>query len=572
MRLDRLHLVRSIPGYVPVHSYFPRRLPLIGWVSLLMVGTLGNAAADDPLNTPGAVSSPPVTDNSPPPASTPDNSGATITPQAVVNQPNTPQSPDSTQTTVTGPPQNTPLLPFQGGNAYSPFSPYATGYQSSDVTAPALYNTGGTDLSQVGTNTALSQAFGNESSAGFLSQADVGYSYPPIQRIQLGPIDLKAAAVASIVSDDNLRFGNNTANGSQSKEHDVSYSVTPAVLFEYGNHEGQKGYASLIYAPTITRFLHYSAQNSDDQNVSLSLRYPFQRLALDANETYTQTTGYNTDIDARTTETANLAAFGGTYDYDDKLSFASHVQNAITTYNQPGGNSQNGSNSGTGFGQGDNTTSLNNSAIYHLSEKMSLIGSGNIGVDKPNREKQQTFEQALLGINYQPTEKISLAAQGGAEFRQGVENNLDGINNGNNQSRDVTNPIFSAQIGYIPFDSTAISITASQGVRTSADSAQQTVVDSAVGASITQRFFQRFFLNFTLGYTHTKDEDSGGNNTTDTTANEVQDVLSYRTSLSVAPTAWSSVAIYYQYLDNQSNIATDTYHDNQVGLSVSAQF
>ena len=567
MRTDPLHLAKSRPVSSPAFFAFSRFLRALGWVSLLIMGTLGNLVADDPINTPGAVSSPPVTDNSLPPDT------STSAKPSSGNSPNTPQEPDSTQSTINGPPQYTPLLPGQGGNPYSPFSPYNNNYQSPYVTAPNLYTTGVNDIGRVGTNTALSQAFGNESSSGFLSEPDMGYSYPPIERIQLGPIDLKAAAVATIVADDNLRInGNGGTNGNGTgtppKEHDVYYSLTPAVLFEYGNHEGQKGYASLVYAPTITRYFHYSAQNSNDQNVSLNLRYPFQRLSLDATETYTQTTGYNEDINAQTTDTANAASFGGSYEFDDKLSFASHIQNTISSYEQPGGNNNQAA-PAAGVGQGDTVTSVNSSLIYHLSDKMSLVGSGNVGIDKPKGEKQQTFEQALLGVNYQPTQKISMAVQGGAEFRQGIQNNFGGGDN--SQSGSETNPIFSVELGYVPFDSTTLSVLASQGVYTSSAANQQTVVTSTVTASATQRFFQRFFLNFTIGYTHNENQQGTGNENL-ALANETTDLISYRTSLSVAPTAWTSVAIYYQYLDNQSNIATETYHDNQLGLSISAQF
>ena len=552
------HNVSTSKGILPANFYFPKPLCSLGWGSLLILWSLSNLAADDPLATPGAVSSNTAGDNS----SAAPASGAANNSQ----NPNTPQVPDNSQTTSNGPPQYTPLLPQQGGNPYSVFSPYSTDPQSPQVTAPSLYNTGTTDLSQVGTNTALSQVFANESGAGFLSEPNTGYSYPPIERVQLGPIDLKAAAVATVISDDNLRTGNLQSNGTQMKETDTYYAVTPAVLLEYGNHEGQKGYASLVYAPTITRFLHYSAQDSDDQNVSLTLRYPFQRLSLDATETYAQVSGFNEDLNARTTQTSNLATFGGSYEIDDKLAVTSHIQQVISSFSQPGGQQA----STTNASQGDTTTSINSTVLYHLSDKMTLSPSANFGIDKPDGMKQQTFEQALMGATYQPTTKISLAAQGGVEFRQGVQNGQ----NANGPSGDETNPIFSDELGYTPFDSTTLAVTASQSVRTSSADTEQNVVDTSVGFSATQRFLQRFFLNLSFGYSHTEDQSGTGNVTSNNTnlANSVQDTFTYRPSLSVAPTAWSSVAIYYQYLDNRSNISTETYHDNQVGISISAQF
>ena len=46
----------------------------------------------------------------------------------------------------------------------------------------------------------------------------------------------------------------------------------------------------------------------------------------------------------------------------------------------------------------------------------------------------------------------------------------------------------------------------------------------------------------------------------------------YRPSLRFAPTAWSAVALYYQYQSNESDVPGSTYNDNQVGLTLSAQF
>jgi hypothetical protein len=201
---------------------------------------------------------------------------------------------------------------------------------------------------------------------------------------------------------------------------------------------------------------------------------------------------------------------------------------------------------------------------YRLSEKISLGPSLNVGLEKPQNAGEQTFEQALLGLNYQPTQKISLFAQGGAEFRQ------------YNQGGDATNPVFSAGVGYTPFDSTTLSLNAYQSVHSSSANSTQTVVNTGVGVSATQRIVQRFYLNLSFNYAHNDSQSGTGgaapSGGTSTTAGSSQDTLAYRPSLSFAPSTWTSVAIYYQYLDNESNSSGGTYHDNQMGVAVSAQF
>jgi hypothetical protein len=313
----------------------------------------------------------------------------------------------------------------------------------------------------------------------------------------------------------------------------------------------------VVYAPTITRYFHHSDQNTDNQNVALNIQYPFQRLTLNLSESYAQITGINQDSNLRTTQTSSATSFGGTYDIDDKLSFNSQLQEVITTY--PSAGSQGGAQ-----GQGDTTSSINSALSYHLTDKITLGPGVNVGVEKPQGAQQDTFEQGLFIVNYQPTAKISLFGQGGAEFLQ--------YDHGGQE----TDPIFSAGLGYTPFDSTVFSLNASQVVRPSSADSTQRVTSTGFGASASQRFLQRFLLNLSFNYSHDEDQSggSGASQSSDllTSPGSTQESFAYRPSLSFAPTAWTSIALYYQYLDNESNTPGAAYHDNQMGLSVSAQF
>ncbi|HEV3271493.1 MAG TPA: outer membrane beta-barrel protein [Candidatus Methylacidiphilales bacterium] len=500
--------------------------PLIGlgYSGLLMLAALGNVVADEP-------SSPAAPDDS--------------------------QTSDSSQNPPNSPVPNTPLLPQQAANPYQPFSSSTSNIQSPQLTAPSLYTTGVNDVSQIAVNNALVQAFSQQPASGFLSEQGASYSQPPIDRIRLGPFDLKATLLMNVVSDDNILAtgGNGTGTGSGGKISDTSFGLTPAVLLQYGTHEGEKGYASLVYAPTLTRYFEHSDLNSDNQNVAFNAVYPFQRLTLDLSETYAEVTGINQDLNARTTQNSSLTIFGGNYDIDDKLSFASHLQELITTFSGGQGGVQ---------GQGDTITSLNSSFTYQITDKVKLTPGLNVGLEKPQNTAQQTFEQALVGVTYQPTEKINFFAQGGAEFRQYDSSDEAGETA---PGKDVVNPIFSAGVGYTPFDSTTLTVSAYQDVYASSAESNESVVSTGVGVSATQRFFQRLYLNFNFNYAHNEGQaDTGG------ASSGSQDTLVYRPSLSFAPTAWTSLAVYYQYLDNESNTQGASYHDNQLGVSASVQF
>jgi hypothetical protein len=473
---------------------------------------------------------------------------------------NNAQTPDNSQSSIstekTFNPQNpsVPLLPQQGSNNYGPLATApSSNNQSSQVTTPSLYSTGTYDLSQIANNAALSQAFGGQSSSGFLSEPGMGYSYGPIDRIRLGPFDLKTSLSLSVISDDNILAGQGGA-----RESDTSLNLTPAVLLQYGTHEGQKGYASLVYAPTLTRYFQHSDQDSDNQNVAFSAQYPFQRLSLDCSETYSQVTGINQDSNSRTTQNSSVTTFGGSYEIDDKLSFSNHVQEVSTKYTN-------------GAGQNDEISSDNSALSYHPTDKITLGPTLNVGVERPKDSAKDTFEQALLGVSYQPTEKITVFGQGGVEFRQ---YDMGG--------GDSTNPIFSAGIGYTPFESTQLSVSAYESESPSSANGEESVTNTGFGFSATQRILQRFYLGFDFSYSHADYKSNGSGATSfsgTTTPGEVfigpggsQDNYVYRPSLSFSPTEWTSVALYYQYRDNETSLQGQGYHDNQFGLSLSAQF
>jgi hypothetical protein len=210
---------------------------------------------------------------------------------------------------------------------------------------------------------------------------------------------------------------------------------------------------------------------------------------------------------------------------------------------------------------------------YQVSEKLRVGPSANFGQDKPENntnavggfgagtgnQLKSNYEQALIGAFYQPTEKITTNAQVGLEFRQYDQG-----------GGDQTNPIFALGVGYNPFDSTSISLNAYGNSRASSANAGQSVMTTGVGISATQRFVQRFFLNVSVSYEHDDYQSTGGNNTG--TPSYTEDSWVYRPSLTFNPTLWTAVALYYQYQDNESNGFGVSYHDNQVGVSISAQF
>ncbi len=504
----------------------------------------------------------PVTDTSPTPANSDANNPAAAPVEALPPGTSTDTShsvvPGVSQSPVSPTLTTIPNYPTQLGNPVSPYTSSSTNPQSPQLTQPNLYVTGNRDVSQAATSNALAQAFSQPSSTDLSGEeGGMSYEHPLIERVKLGPFDLKAAVVGTVVADDNIR--NNGAVGG-GKKSDIEFNITPAVQLLYGTHDGQKGYASMVYAPMINQYYHESNENGIDQNLALNAIYPLQRLTFNLTQTFTQTTGTNQDSNTRTTQESILSGFGANYEVDDKISLSSQLQYVTSTFSNPGDNGG-GANAG---GQNDSTLSVNNTATYRVSEKLTVGPSINIGWDRPQNSQKSTYEQGLAGINYAPTEKIGLYAQGGVELRQYDQG-----------GGDKANPIFAVGVGYTPFDSTSISLNASQASHSSTAAAGQvtagqTILNTNVGATVTQRIVQRVFVTFAFNYNHEDYQGQNGGGGGGATGNE--DSFTYRPSVSYSPTAWSNVSVYYQYLSNESNNPGESYNDNQVGLSVSAQF
>jgi hypothetical protein len=448
-----------------------------------------------------------------------------------------------------------PLLPQQPSNPALQQNIATSNTQSSQITAPNLYATGAYDLTQIATTSALSQAYAPAENSEALPTS-------PLNPLRLGPFDLKAGMSIAVVNDNNI-FAGQGGNGI-GRDSDTTIAYTPSVLLQYGNHEGQRAYASIVYSPMLTRYSQFSAENSDDQNVAVNVQYPFQRLTLNLIDTYTQVTGVNQDLNARTTQISNIASFGGTYDINDKLTASANIQDVNTKFQGPG--------------QTDDVNSINTNVSYHMTDKITLGPSFNAGLENPLGSVHQTYEQALFGATYLPTQKISLVGQAGVEFRQYTGGG------------STTNPLFSAGATYTPFDSTIITVNGSQTVSPSTADSNQTSVNSSAGITASQRIAQRFFLGFSFSYSHSEYQNENGttvqpgtvvpvngtspnnNRNQPIVLGSTQDNLVYRPSLTYVPAEWFTAALYYQYRDNISNSPQGGYHDNQFGLSISAQF
>jgi hypothetical protein len=475
--------------------------------------------------------------------------------------------------TSNSPSPNAPLTPYQGVNLFSNYSSPFNPAQQSLLVAPQLYNTGAYDLSQIAASSALASAFTQSTAAEMFGQNMLSSEYAPIQRIRVGPVDIKTSLSASAVADDNV----NATHGN--KRSDIIFTIAPAVLIQYGNHDGQRGYASLIYAPTFTRYFHESAQDTNnDETVALNLQYPFQRLTLGATEVLAQTTGIDLDSQARTTQTTQVSSIDASYSVDDRISANGNIAYSSSSFSSPGSSGGSGDARSSAGGNNDTTVTGGIGLSYQLSDKISFGPSISYGEDSPSGGFEQDYEQGLIGINYRVTAKISLYGQAGIELRQ----------YGGSDGGGSTDPVFSGGVTYTPTENSSVSLSGARSVESSSANYAQNDTSTSVSLTLGQRFFQRFNVAVNLNYEETEYSSSQNAEVRTTPTIFVgtrsdepvvynpngggQTNYAIRPSLTYAPTEWTAVELYYQFREDDTQAKGESYTDNQTGLSLSVQF
>src|SRR5205823_4953526 len=89
---------------------------------------------------------------------------------------------------------------------------------------------------------------------------------------------------------------------------------------------------------------------------------------------------------------------------------------------------------------------------YNWTQKVT-VGTGiSGGVLDVELSGEQTYEQALTRVTYAGTEKLSIEADGGVEFRQ------------TNDNSNIVTPVFMLTATYRPFEATQLKLSASRHI------------------------------------------------------------------------------------------------------------
>lgn len=129
-----------------------------------------------------------------------------------------------------------------------------------------------------------------------------------------------------------VAFNDNVFGASTGQQSDVFYTFNPRLYVETGT----RGLAALSYSPSFVFYNRYKEMNAANENINLTLRYPFTKLQIGADFGYQTQTGVfvnSTGIAKQQTFTANaFARYPFTAKSEGLLSYLGSVSD-----NDPGG-------------------------------------------------------------------------------------------------------------------------------------------------------------------------------------------------------------------------------------------
>lgn len=353
-------------------------------------------------------------------------------------------------------------------------------------------------------------------------------------------------------------FDDNILLSPDNKVSDEFFVLNGDVTLGLGDPTGAGNYLRFEYTPDASFYVANSGENAVQHSIVLAGLYQFSKLTvsgrfsiqlLDGTDLTTltaagaQSTQANLDVNGRTELNVYNGQLDLNYILSDKTSADLVAQYSISDY----------------------TTLISSESLsgsfflnYIYSPKLTFGAGATAGVtlsQRPNPDEK--FYQANLRANYEATGKISFNGTLGLEVRS------------SDDTSDLeVGPVFDLNAVYLPFDGTALSLSAGRRTTPSAVQGGQNYETTDLSISLRQRFFQRYFASLTTGYQNQNyvSEISGANATREDNYFYVQAAVDMTIHQNV------SVGLAVLHRSSDSTAASAGFDDNQVSLNVSYSF
>lgn len=268
--------------------------------------------------------------------------------------------------------------------------------------------------------------------------------------------------------------GNGTSNGGNENDRTGVSGFGSFNILARLDQPASHSFAALAYG-LVGTFGSYNQTAGDDpidQSLSFSSAFNFTKLAVAFNVDYAGLSGTSRDVGRDSNQNLAAANLSAAYEISPKTSISSSLNAPIRSVS--GGLSSGGLTS---------TTFLN----YAFSPKLTIGPGFGAGFSSVQDSEFQTFEQALVNIQYIPTPFIALSGNAGYEFRQ-IGSTMEAT------------PIFGLGVTWTPRLGTTFSLIGQRGTQSSATVSNTNFDQTTLTLSINQRVGRRMNLNASGSY------------------------------------------------------------------------
>lgn len=321
------------------------------------------------------------------------------------------------------------------------------------------------------------------------------------------------------------------------------FAVLPQLFARLGDGQQlRRNFAYASYTPEAVVFARHSGQNAVNHTARLAGRRERELWSGEGRIEFRSVEDANVDLGRRLRQEYLTGAGSFEYALGAKTSGRLAVQGEHNAY-------------ADGLASTDGR--ISGLLAYQIAPKTQLGVGAAFGHLAVERGADQNYQQPLLQLRYQASEKLSFTGHAGQEFRQ-----FEGAQGQRKQF------VFSASGSYEPSDGTRLSLVSRRETHSSAQYAGENIVATSYLGSVRQRWWQRNFLTLQGGFVHQAYESNQA-----VAALDRRDHYYFgRISSLREVTERGSVELGYEYRANVSSASNFGFDENIVSLALSLLF
>ncbi len=338
-------------------------------------------------------------------------------------------------------------------------------------------------------------------------------------------------------------YDSNVFLRNNNKIDDFMWEVQPSIAYENTRNPGDAAnYFTIGYDPTFIFFSTLSGQDSINHSGFAKYVYTSDKGNVTFSHRSAQADGANADIGQRVNRLTHTSIISGEYQATGKILLQASGKQSLGYYETLRDLHQ---------------WSVDGFALYEVLPKVKLGLGTEIGWVDIAGSPNQTYQQGLVKLVYDPSSKLQVVAKGGADFRQ-YQNPLG--------ADDRVTPAMSLGFNWTPFDSTTVSVNGYRNISASNSVAASNYVATGFRASVKQRLIQKIHYTLGGGYENSDYRSTlrGGTNNRD------DDYYFITNSLDYDFYKHGSVKLFHKYEDNSSSASP--FDRQELGIEVTLKY